>query len=741
MVAHRISHPEVSIEGSAPDIGDYDEIPNASENSSFRGKKDNAFSTMKAPRTEPPLSLPDLLGYGGLFGVIGGSFWILGIFGFLTFLWFGHGSRPEAADATSLWRFLALHNYFPETVTICSVALRIVVGIQATICTSMLAALMLEKHGARKTQGAWLSIMRSINDGPMKLGGILAKGPSVAFLHVETWLTFLIIIVTLALQFSSTLLLSDIDNFVILGNLNATEFGDLFSLKNGSNITLSFDNNISTRPPIYAAFGEVQAGFNATPNERGASDTGFIQRSLIPISDVNQRTSVRKLEGATMVMGSHVSCIRPHIDAKYGSFTYQWNENIHYGYIEGTVDYNASFSEAGVTSNMPCNDKDCAAVGFGCVIPGVDAKEAGWQTTACIFDGVGGRGNTSDFNFTWNPSEGLWSPNTTMALVMSTSMGYVDWSKVQDIAILPAGDPYMEWQSYDTGSGYFNITLCSFGFNLGRFRTSMVAPTPLREPQTTFDHSTTVHSTADVQNFMGVNVLQGSHAARSILDLKILGPAEDLPAPSQNFFFLGNITIGRLVSSVMESVIYDQFWASADGNTTMLLCSFCSGVASQFVHPEISLLFSDTVAETGRAANALMSLLTTWFGLAYYTYLGDLKIPYNATVLATKTVQTPRMCSINGCPGYITVSTLILTHVISVVTIAALYVVQTRYSRYGNVWHTVAQLRGDELADVLDEAHDASDATVEQNLKMQDEAQLLKVGRQSGNGRVGVIEG
>ncbi|KAK5634161.1 hypothetical protein RRF57_009875 [Xylaria bambusicola] len=105
----------------------------------------------------------------------------------------------------------------------------------------------------------------------------------------------------------------------------------------------------------------------------------------------------------------------------------------------------------------------------------------------------------------------------------------------------------------------------------------------------------------------------------------------------------------------------------------------------------MALLFGDTIAETGRAANALTSLITTLFGLVYYTYLGDPKIPRNATILATKTVQTPGLCSINGCLGYITVSTLIITHVISVVTIAALYVVQTRYSRYGNVWHTVAQ--------------------------------------------------
>lgn len=707
----------------------------------------DAFSVRATPITDRRLPLKESLGYSGLFGVIGGSLWILGIFGFLTFLWFGHGNAPEAADATSLWRFIALHNYFPQTITICSVALRVVVSIQATISTSMVAALLLEKYGAQKCQVAWLSIMRSLNDGPLKLGGLLlSKRPRAAFLQIESWLTFLVIILTLALQFSSTLLLSDMNDFVILGDLNNTEFGDLIVYNEDDFYAAAIGSEFVTQPPVYAAFGEVQAAFDATPNGRGVSDTGLVQRSLLPISGFDERVSVRKAEGTTIVMSSQSSCIRPQISGQYNSEMYSVNEKDSFGSIVGTIDYATSFKAAGVNSNSLCSDTDCEAVAFECPIPST-VDNAGWQTISCIFDGVVGKGGPSSFDPVWDPEDGPWSRNATVVLVITTNMNYKDWRDVLEATALPAGEPYEEWQSYDTGSGhFFNITLCSSGFSLGRFHTSMVAPRPLHEPQTKLVLTSYSHNTTDVQTFMGVKSPQGSHMDRNILDLEILGAPEDAPGSSPasvpvNINSLGkNITVGTLASVLMESILYYQLSPGFDVNQSLSLCYFCN-TNGYSVNPEISLLFSDTVAETGRAANALLSLMTTAFTAVYYTYLGTLQIPSGARVVATRNVQAPGPCSTDSCPGYIAVGTLVLLHVICVVVIAALYVAQVRYSRYGNVWHTIAQLRGEDLTDVLEQAHDASDKAVERSFKLQYESHPLKVIRQSTNGRAEVNSG
>ncbi|KAI1735768.1 hypothetical protein F4680DRAFT_461551 [Xylaria scruposa] len=697
MSPQSVYNPEALVEGSTAAIDDQEDVlSDRASNPSSEQNNDPSSIAAESPINQR-LSLKESLGYGGLFGVIGGTLFILGLFGFLTFLWFGHGSEPEAADSTSLWRFIALNNYFSRTITICSVALRFAVSIQAAICTSMIAALILEKYGAQKHQVAWFSIIRSLNDGPVNLGRLLLSAKLRSnLLHVESWLTFLVIVVTLALQFSSTLLLSDINSFVIIGGLNKTKFGDVFGF-NGEDQEVPFFASLEPiqfllQHPVYAIFGEVQAGFDATPNNNGVSDTGLVQRSLLPILEADERRSVRKAEGTTMVMSSRSSCIRPRINAKY--YTRHLSGHI-YRSIEGTVDYDMSFESAGVTWGSLCNDIGCGVVAFDCVIPDSSITDSGWHTTACVLDNYLYRNATLPV-INWDPEDGPWSMNATIALIITTNnTESQDWAGVANET------------TYRMGSqNFFNITLCSLAFRIDRFHTSMVAASPLREPQTQFSLvSSASHSTTDVQGFMGVKIPQGSHSDRKILDLEILGAPEDRPESLASMLVTapwGTTTI----------IIFLQYVPSP-GGVFLLLCYFCRLDRGYSVNNEIGLLFSDTVTETGRAANAFLSLMTTLFISVYYEYLGSL--------------QEPRPCSTN-------------VHLICVIIITALYVTQIQHSRHGNVWHTIAQLSGDDITDVLREAHDSSDAAVERALKSQhDNNQHLKIGRQEKTGRVEVI--
>ncbi|KAI3321863.1 hypothetical protein HD806DRAFT_502159 [Xylariaceae sp. AK1471] len=691
------------------------------------------------------LPLRESLGLHGLFGVIGGSLWILGIFGFLTFLWFGQGSSPEAADATRLWRFIALHNFFPQTITLCALALRVGVSFQAVVCTSMIAAIMLEKHGAQRRQVAWLSVMRSINDGPRKLGGLLLSSKSLTvFGRMETWLTLLLIIVTLALQFSSTLLLSDINDFIIVGDLNTTQLGDLILYKDKDFHVEAIGLQFITQPPVNAAFGEAQASFNATPDASGLSNTGLIQRSLLPIPGSDARASVRKVEGTSVVMASQSACIRPRISAVYSADSYDISEKDIFGDIVGTVDYKSSFEAAGVTSSSLCNDTGCEDAAFECPIPSGDT---GWQTITCLFDGVvGGRG-PANFDPIWDPADGPWSRNASIVLVITTNMDYKNWGEIanRNTSTLPAGKPYQEWQSYEIGTGLFvNISLCSSGFSLGRFHTSMTTPGPIHEPRTNLVLTSKTYSTTDIQNFMGVNEPQGSHLDRNVLDLEILGtPVGDTgssPASQPASFSAigGNTTVGRLTTAVMELVMYYQLVPAFQPNVSLSLCYFCT-TNGYSVNPEISLLFSDIVSETGRAANALLSLTMTVFTSVYYTYLSTLQVHQDARIVATTIVQAPGPCSTKGCPGFSSVVTLLFVHLLYVAVITIVYVRQVRYSRYGNIWHTISQLAGDGLTDILKEANHSSDAAVERVVSAEYRDSPVKVSRRRGSGHVEVI--
>lgn len=211
-------------------------------------------------KQEPPLPLKKSLGLSGSLSILGGSAGLLVVWGFLAFLWLGHGSAPEAADATRAWRQIALHDWTTRSITLSSGALRLAVSLQTTVCTSMVAALFLENWHARVSQVAWLSVMRSINDGPLSLvqKTLLSPPKSLSGIlrRVEFWLLLLMVAVTLALQFSSTILISDLVDFGVVGDANGTEIPDLLQPERVK--TDIFDiSPILGAPPIYATFGEV----------------------------------------------------------------------------------------------------------------------------------------------------------------------------------------------------------------------------------------------------------------------------------------------------------------------------------------------------------------------------------------------------------------------------------------------------------------------------------------------------
>ncbi|KAJ8128081.1 hypothetical protein O1611_g5555 [Lasiodiplodia mahajangana] len=596
----------------------------------------NQASSSAAKPLDRLLPVSESLGLSGLLGAVGGSLCVLGVFGFLTFLWFGYGSKPEAADATALWRFIALHNYFPQTIT------------------------------------------------------------------------------------PSTILKSDVNDFTIVEDQNTTQFGDLLLYKK-EDFHVFGSSSIAFLPPVYAVFGETQADFNVFPSANGLSDTGIIQRALLPIPGSDARSSLREIEATSFVLTSQSACLRPRINGMYTAGRFDIGSDSTTRYIVGTLDYKRSFEDTGVNLDGLCSDIGCEKVPFECAIPA--AVKAEWQAIVCLFRGLLGTGSINRLAPSWDPADGV--------VVVATNINSEGWQSLANGGVLPAGNPYQEWQSYEVGTNQFlNISLCSFGFSVSRFDTLMSTPRPLREPKFDLDMtSLTPSSTEDVQNFLGVNGFQRSHSERGILDLRILGtPAGDnASSPASQitdvtYSGYRNVTVGKLTTDVLEDAIYLQFSPGAL-NTSILLCYFCVGYGYE-ANPRHGALFSDIIAETGRAANALLSYTTVTFATAYYTFLTSLRVRQDARIVAITNVATPGPCSINGCPGYISVATLLFIHLLCVTVVMIVY-----------VW----QLAGDGLADMLQEGQHASDAKVERIVDKGNKNYRVKVGRERARGPIEVI--
>lgn len=109
-------------------------------------------SAVSPPQGRSILPLKQSLGLSGSIVIVAGTVGLLGVFAFLTFLWVGYGSKSEAANATWAWRQIVLRGYMEQVITLAALVLTFIVSLQAAVCTSMAAALILEKWSVPKAK-------------------------------------------------------------------------------------------------------------------------------------------------------------------------------------------------------------------------------------------------------------------------------------------------------------------------------------------------------------------------------------------------------------------------------------------------------------------------------------------------------------------------------------------------------------------------------------------------------------
>lgn len=694
----------------------------------------------------PTLSFKESLGPLGFISILGGQIGILAITGFLAFLWFGYGEAPEAALATAVWRRIALRGWMTRVITLSSLALRAIISVQSTVCTSMIAALVLEKRFTRRSQVAYFSVLRSINDGPRRLLRMMLRSKTRAvFLQLDFWLLTLMVLVTLALQFSSTLLLSDINNFIIVGDQDQVQVPSLITYRQDDFDFLMLGGAIQSSLPTFMAFAEAPSGFDALPNIHGFSDTGLLQRGFLPLLGSDRRTSLRHFQGNLVTMKSRVSCMRPVID---GHFEYADTEyDSPKRFITGRLHYATSLQDAHASADPPCDSADCQELYFRCPVPlNNEARSNQYVSMPCLVGGVGGEIWGNNLDPKWDPAEAPWSVNSSIQLVVSTNMRRSDSASLLTRNLLGPGEPYEEWNSYELLPGRrVNATVCFWGFNVAREYVSISAQDAPREPIIEWAPTSTSYNTSMVQKYMGVDIPHRSHGERGILTMDIAGDPVDGPPDSIAHSVvtidpLGRneeLSIANLTTRLLELFVSNSLTQGGVVNGSTVLCYFCDGYG-YLTHPLFAMLFDSTIAETRRAANALQSYMTmsalSWYD-SYINSLGELQ---PADMVTTRTVQTPGPCSsAKECAGFISVTTLVAVHFIYVTIITALCIAQVRYSRYNNIWHTISQLVTEELRDVLDRTDNVGDKIATSYSEASGDYRV-KLGKLSDDERIGI---
>ncbi|KAI1811231.1 hypothetical protein GGS20DRAFT_593439 [Poronia punctata] len=613
----------------------------------------------------PWQSIGRLNAYIIIFGTIGP----ICTLGFLTFLWAGQGKDPEGQSAGYVWRTIMLSNRLDQLVTISGLIFRESIFMQTTICTSLVAALMLERRSIPISQSVPLSVLRSVNSGPHTLVKLLlGRKPWKCIFYPELSLILLLSFGNIAIRFSSTILLSDLHQQPLAG----------FPCQLTKNLSVPPENwfffGLWSRPPRdVPIFGEVQSEYAAKPNNFGLSDTGLKRYAMLPFN--TGRETIRSYEGPAMVLSSRVACMPPKLLAKVEFEADAAVPTIRQR-VTGDILIEETLKRSGLSYQGMCDLDHCLPrVSFNCYLASPLTHGDSLGITFCPLRSIHPKQVIVESR--WEITKEPWSLPADIYLVSSTNISREDWEELGHASTQLQGyHTKDEWSSFDLGSGrVINLTVCFNAANVMLSSVSMQRSQKVTEPSIIARDGQ--FDTTHVRKFLGADPETQSLEERGVLSIT------NITDPPDHVFTGGPAQIP--VSQVGATQLRIAPRNPSTANTTYAGCDRCEYFGNDIAH-EYSGVFFDILINSGRVSVALQTVHTMLAGSVYHQLSDYLTIPMSVTVVQTSSSTVPVYYS-----GLIAVAILVLANTGCVLAITAMYLHYSRYSIIGNFWHAVSQ--------------------------------------------------
>lgn len=715
------------------------------------------------------LPISQSLGGMGCTVIFGGSPLLLLVVGFLLFLWRGEGPAAGGAHATVPWRTIMLHGWATRAVTLSTFVLATIMVGQAGICTSMVAGLLIEQRHWPISTMARLSMFRGVNVAPHSLlekprsfhpkylGHLLSR-----VLSRYSVLLVVVAVTSLSTGLFSTILLSDFGTAVLIQPPTQTRHNVAMSestLNLASVSSSLFFENLHG----WLAFAEMETANLAEPNTNGISDTMLRERAFLPY-DRDQRVALRQFRGPTAVMASRISCVPPVI---YASFNPLYPDNTYpYGSINGTNSYESTFKHLNMSTEMCSYDilhqkTVCLPPNFACSVPnGLALSQSksltSWVSSLCHLaipeiesevpaDPVTTPTNIEDLLGAsagrWNRDSEPWNEASHWPFLVITTNSQIEILNTMnksDIRMLPLRyyQRYGEWSSYRLNdSSLVNITLCSAGFNMSLAEVEMSSNMDPKEPTVRVNTTTEFLDAEEVQFYLGASGVLQTPQDRGILSIRKLRYLESNASmagldPFQPKTGTGSFRCFLFYNSLMfweRLGIMVRGWT---GGWSVSMCNSCWAQGNP-ISRDVGVLFTRIINTSCRAAFAIDAVLFAIMSNWYYDFLPGFNVPGTVEASFSQLCNIPRQWK-----GITAVITIVVVHLICVLIIAWLYIKNIRYTRQGNIWHTVAQLASAPTYPTLESATEMLDEDVEKKLLEDD--RLFTIDR-SQSGRVEVM--
>jgi len=660
----------------------------------------------------------------GSFGVailVGGSVLALAILGFLFFLWLAGGSGG-GANAPSFWRWVVLNHTVIQAITLSSAVLRIILAGQALIGTSLIAAILLERNGVPLVHVAEISLLRGVSSGPWRLVSLMfSSKPFLWLAKLPFCLALALSVTAIASQFASTILVSDLDTISLVGDDTLTSMGmdvDLGGAKMIQAAGLDFT-------PYFVPFGEVSGPANTTtPSSQGLSDTGHVQRVLLPMPEAT-RVTLRSYQGKAFVLTTRNVCLRPsitgtiHLASSAGSIS---------PVLSGNISFPDTFSESGSSSSLPpdCASGSCfaAAAAFNCSLGFASATSPDSSLSAVSLC-YPNRMNTMATPTSNNPGSRPIEAFSEVVLVVESSLT----SDILNTILQQGGSLSLpadstgrgEFTSWDLGRvpASVSATLCfqQIGFDSADVR--LTSDRDLQAATVRWDQSQKTWVTNGPANMLGlVNDTASSISRRGIYKVE----------KATNF----NQT--NVATVIRQNIISAGTQDMGAANIGILMSPNAVGFGMNSPNLQTQAVFISTLNLTSRPAIALQNLATIMATHNLAVLQPQMAMTADATMTTSANVLAPQRLR-----GLIIVTALVATSISCVAVTALLFVARTKYSRVGDCWRAIAQVSSDETQWILDESTEYDDAAVATMLKSQGEVTVQVARSYGGLSRVQVM--
>jgi hypothetical protein len=606
------------------------------------------------------------------------------------------------------WYKVILLGWATRAVTLCSILIRVATAAQLGVFAAILAALILEQVGVATETLPLVSMIRCLNSGPHSLAVSIFDSIFTRALFPYSILIVLALMNAFALQFTSTMLLSDFKiTDIVMDDKTNVSFGLNRNVATNSHTvsTGSMDSSgpntyegldyWKTGPYMYQRFAEYKEAGSTGNNY---IDTGKTLRGFPPLHDDLMRYSLRHYEGPMMVVDTRVVCVKPTV-SNLTIDTRQTSINGIFNWGHTHPDLKSASALEGIGSEV------------NCTLPFSDYyTESQWATSLCT---IGDRQARLSGGITPDDDDSDYPDGHTSAhLLLNVTGSFDDWnvslSQGTQLQHIESSEPM--WTRYGQNNVSVDFSLCFMNPLPWSYSVTATSDRDGADRAFLYNVTTKTYDTSNLRAMYGATAKSRTPVQREQLELK--AKANWTASRVDNVY---NIKANDFIWDTLGRINYASFYSDDEsafdgvGSTTM----FTQSAIPEFsVHRSHAALYQDVIQDTRNPALSLQALFTVLLQMAYYDFLYEYDLEAPVEYKYSDKLDIPHRWRALGA-----VSGLLLLHSSLLLIALQMFFTRTEMSLLGNAWQAVSQVVSTDTAVVLHHGATTTDREVKGSMK------------------------